>query len=109
MAKTITINYEGVDYKLEFTRKTVQEMEDYGFNVKEIGTKPMTMLPTLFEGAFLAHHRMKNNQVVKEIFDKLEDKEGLMTKLAEMYNEPLDTLFDEPEPSEKNAKWEASF
>ena len=57
MSKTLNINYEGKSYTLEFTRRTVAEMERKGFVSSEITTKPMTALSALFAGAFLAHHR----------------------------------------------------
>ena len=33
MAKTINFTYEGKDYTLEFTRRTIRQMEDEGFVV----------------------------------------------------------------------------
>lgn len=111
MAKTIKISYDGIEYTLEYTRKTVQRMEDAGFVLNDVRTKPVTNLPLLFEGAFLAHHTyaLKQKGLVDKIFDTLEDKHNLMLKLIEMYGDSVDTLFDEPEPSEKNAQWEADF
>ena len=109
MAKTINISYGGANYTLEFTRRTVAKLEENGFNLNQLGEKPATMLPQLFEGAFLAHHRMTKNDIVWEIFSNIKDKEALMQKLAEMYVEPIETLFEEPEDNEKNAVWEATF
>ena len=57
MAKQLNFEFDGRDYTLEFTRRTVTEMERKGFVVSDVERKPMTTLPTLFEGAFLAHHR----------------------------------------------------
>ena len=37
------------------------------------------------------------------------NKEELIGKLAEMYNEPILTLVDEPEESEGNLKWTATW
>lgn len=109
MAKSIKIKYQDAEYTLEYTRRTISQMEENGFNLQEVGEKPATMIPKLFEGAFLAHHRMAKNDIVWEIYDSLKDKEGLMNKLSEMYVEPLESLFDEPKDDEKNATWEANF
>lgn len=109
MAKTITIKYEGTEYTLEFTRKSIEAMERQGFVIGDIKTKPMTTLPTLFAGAFLAHHRFIKRDVVDAIFEKLSDKEKFLEKLAEMYAEPLEALMDEPEASEGNLTWGASW
>lgn len=109
MAKTITIKYEGTEYTLEFTRRSIEAMERQGFVIGDIKTKPMTTLPTLFAGAFLAHHRFIKRDVVDAIFEKLSNKEKFLEKLAEMYAEPLEALMDEPEESEGNLTWGASW
>ena len=57
MAKQLTFTYNGKDYVLEYTRNTVRQMENNGFVTNDIDIKPMTVLPALFAGAFLAHHR----------------------------------------------------
>ena len=78
MAKTINFTYEGKDYTLEFTRRTIRQMEDEGFVARNIDDRPMTLLPALFAGAFKAHHRFVkqetggyiNNGVRRIIYDK---------------------------------------
>lgn len=109
MAKQLKFEYNDKEYTLEFTRKTVTEMEKKGFVAAEVETKPMTTLPALFEGAFLAHHRFEKKEVINEIFSNMTDKEGLIGKLAEMYNEPIMALVEEPEENTKNVKWTASW
>ena len=109
MAKTITIQYEGTEYTLEFTRKSIEQMERQGFDIGEIRDKPMTTLPGLFAGAFLAHHRFVKKDVIDAIFTKITNKQEFLSKLAEMYSEPLEALMDEPEESEGNATWGASW
>lgn len=109
MAKTITIEFEGTEYTLEFTRKSIETMEKQGFVVSEIADKPMSTLPTLFAGAFLAHHRFVKKEVIDSIFARLTNKTEFVQKLAEMYNEPLEALMEEPEESEGNLTWGASW
>lgn len=109
MAKTIHLTFEGQEYTLEFTRETISLMEKQGFRISEIEDKPLTTLPTLFAGAFLAHHRKIKAGVISKIFDNLRDKTGLIQKLGEMYAEPLEALLDEPEEDEGNATWGADF
>ena len=111
MAKTIKMTYDGIEYTLEFTRNTVKRMEDAGFVLSEVRSKPVTNLPILFEGSFLAHHTyaLRQKGLVDKIFENIPDKQALMIKLIEMYGDSVDSLFDEPEPSEKNAQWEADF
>ena len=109
MAKQLKFTYEDKEFTLEFTRRTVTEMEKKGFIASEVETKPMSTLPAMFEGAFLAHHRFVKKNVIDEIFAKLTNKEELIGKLAEMYNEPIMALIEEPEADEGNVGWTASF
>ena len=113
MAKQLTITdpTSGVTYTLEYTRKTVEMMEKQGFIVADVEKKPMTLLPVLFAGAFLAHHRFVKRDVIDNIYARLSHKDELIRRLAEMYNEPLVTLLDGPEQggSEGNLSWEAGW
>ena len=109
MAKQLTFTYDGKDYTLEFTRRTVAEMEKKGFIASDITEKPMTTLPALFAGAFLAHHRFVKEDIINEIYSKLTMKEDLIGKLAEMYNEPILALVEEPEKAEGNLDWTATW
>lgn len=109
MAKQLNFTYDGKDYTLEFTRRTVAEMEKKGFIASDITEKPMTTLPALFAGAFLAHHRFVKEDIINDIFSKLTKKEDLIGKLAEMYNEPILALVEEPEKAEGNLDWTATW
>ena len=109
MAKTIGFTYEGKDYTLEFTRRTIKQMEDEGFVAKNIDDRPMTLLPALFAGAFKAHHRFVKQDVIDEIYSNMPNNDKLIEKLAEMYNEPILALMEEPEDSAKNVDWMTSW
>lgn len=109
MGKQLVFTYGGKEYTLEYTRRTVTEMEKKGFVATEITEKPMSTLPALFSGAFLAHHRFEKQDVIDEIFSKLTKKEELIGKLAEMYNEPILALVEEPEESKGNVTWTATW
>lgn len=109
MSKQLNFTYQGKDYCLEYTRKSVEMLEKSGFVASDIKDKPMTTLPALFAGAFLANHRFVKQEVIDEIFSKMTNKSELIGKLAEMYNEPIMTLIDEPEDAEGNLDWTASW
>lgn len=109
MSKQLNFKYNGTEYTLEFTRRTVEQMEREGFVADDIKTKPMTMLPALFAGAFKAHHRFVKPDIIDAIFAKMTNKGDLIGKLAEMYNETLATLFDEPADSSENLTWTQSW
>lgn len=109
MAKQLNFTFEDKEYTLEFTRRTVSEMEKKGFVASDITDKPMTTLPALFAGAFLAHHRFVKQETIDKIFSKLTKKEDLIGKLAEMYNEPIMALVEEPDEDEGNVNWTATW
>ena len=104
MAKTMTIEHNDVKYVLEYTRKSVEMMERQGFEIEELQRKPMTYLPALFAGAFLAHHRYVKRDVIDKIYAQLPNKGDMLGKLVEMYSEPIVALMDDPE-AEGNASW----
>lgn len=108
MAKTIKFEHKGVNYTLEFTRKTVQQMEKSGFVVDNALTFPATHIPQLFKGAFLAHHRYVKQNVIDEIFDAMGNKQELFGVLIDMYSEPINTLMGEPEDEGNAISWEQS-
>lgn len=109
MSKQLRFTYDNKEYVLEYTRKSVETMEKGGFVASDIKDKPMTTLPSLFAGAFLANHRFVKSEVVDAIYAKMKNKQELIGKLAEMYNEPIMTLLDEPEEAEGNLDWTASW
>lgn len=109
MSKQLIFSVEGKEYTLEFTRRTVQEMERKGFIASDITDKPMTTLPALFAGAFLANHRFVKPEVIENIYNKLTKKQELIGKLAEMYNEPILALVEEPAEDMGNVDWTATW
>ncbi len=109
MAKTINFEHKGTEYTLEFTRRSIETMERQGFVISDIVDKPMLTLPALFAGAFLANHRFMKRKEIDEIYSRITEREDLLEKLAEMYNEPLEVLMQEPEEDEGNVKWGASW
>ena len=94
MSKQLKFTYKDKEYTLEYTRRTVERMEREGFVASDVRDKPMTTLPALFKG---------------EIYGKMINKQELIGKLAEMYNEPISALVDEPEENEGNLNWTASW
>ena len=108
MAQTINLEFRGKTYILQYTRRSVEAMERQGFVAADMATRPMTTIPSLFAGAFIANHRNVRRDIVDEIFSKIADKDKLIETLAGMYNETLETLMDDPEDSEGNVSWVAS-
>lgn len=108
MTKKITFVYNGKNYCLEFTRNSVKMMEKKGFVVADVLTKPISMLPELFAGAFLANHPFTRRKEIDEIYQKFDDKGELVNALAEMYSLVVDDFANELETSGNGLKWERS-
>ena len=102
----INLTYDKKEYILEYNRQSVKSMESQGFVLEELTTKPMTMIPLLFSGAFIKNHSGKDGvkrKVVDEIFNEISDKTALMEALMEMYAETLSTLTEDN--GEGNVTW----
>jgi uncharacterized protein YoxC len=110
-ANQINCDYNGKHYCLEYTRETVKMMEASGFNINDVGDKPATRIEQLWAGAFLAHHQRKvSNTVIKELYDKMKDKDKLLEALTTMYNATLSYLLpDQDEDDEGNVEWTATL
>ena len=110
MSKKIRFEHDEKEYTLEYNRKSIEAMERRGFSISEVTSKPMTVLPDLFYGAFMANHTGTKRKVIDEIFERIEDKQALIGKLAEMYNEPLEALIDgEGVAESQKITWDADF
>lgn len=109
MSKQLRFTYEDKEYVLEYTRKSVETMERQGFVAEDVRTKPMLTLPALFRGAFLANHSTVPKEKIDKMYSMLTNKADLIGHLSEMYNEPIMALVDEPEESEGNLNWTASW
>lgn len=103
----IEFNYKDHKYTLGFTRESVKRMENSGFVLGDIGDRPMTVLPALFAGAFIAYHPNVRRSLIDEMYEHTTNRKELLHALAEMYNEPISALLDEPEEAEGNATWTA--
>ena len=102
----IKVAHNGKSYELGFTRNSIVAMERQGFNIEEISSKPMTMIPMFWQGAFAAYNKNIKRALMDEIYDNIRDKEGLIAALCDMYAEAINALTDEPEEDKGNATWE---
>ncbi len=99
----IALTHEGKEYILEYNRQSVKQMEGQGFALNDITNKPVTMIPMLFEGAFIKNCKGVKRKVISEIYDNISDKTGLIEVLMEMYVDTLSTLTEEN--TEGNVSW----
>ena len=109
MAKQVTITFNNEKYVLEFNKDSVRKMEALGFNINKALETPLSSVETLFTGAFIANHgRAIKNRIPEKILAKGLPK-GMFEKLVEMYNEPLEAMFEQDDTAEGNLEWGANW
>lgn len=108
-AKPIKFTYDGIDYTLEYSKASLRFMKEKGFSSKDIDSDDVATsalaIYTMWEGAFYKNHRSVKPAIVEETFKKMTNKEKLLTRLGELYAEPLKALGTEPEAGEA-LSWE---
>ena len=104
--KQITVR-DGNDqpYILTFTVKSVMELEQQGFDPNLYDSEPITMTMKLFEGALKAKQPDITTDKAIELLELVDDKEGLMSALSELYADPVNGLM----VNKGKKKWEANF
>lgn len=109
MATKITFNYNGEEYTLRYTKRTIVALENEGLNVLEFGSiEPnYTIMYKVFSGSFKANHPRISVDLIEEIFDRLDNKDELWNNLLTMINEQIENLTDAPEEG-KNLSWTVS-
>lgn len=99
----ITLTHNNKEYILEYSRQSVKTMESQGFNIDHVGEKPATMIPLLFEGAFIKNCRGIKRKEMDEIYEGIKEKNAFIQALAELYAETLSTLLEDN--PEGNVSW----
>lgn len=108
MTRRISFVYKDKKYVLEYTRSSIKEMERRGFVIEEVLKKPLSMLPDMFAGAFIANHRFTRRKEIDEIYEQFDNKDELVNALAEMYNLVIEEFIEELEKKDNGLKWERS-
>lgn len=104
--RTIDFTHNGTKYSLGFTLDTVRNLEQSGFVLDEVATKPAIRVGELFYGSFAANHRGIKRKTVDEIWKTLKNRDKLIVTLAELYSEALDTMISgDEEDGEGNEEW----
>lgn len=94
MAKEIKLQHKNKTYTLTFTRKSVEALEQSGFDLRQVETQPITSFSLLFKGAFFARHANLSEVVKDEILDTVDNRQELFTALVELYSDPIEAMFD---------------
>ena len=107
MAKQITFTYKDKDYTLEYNVKSLQTLENSGFNFKELDTKMATNFPLLFRVAFQMHHPAISQKLRDEMYEKMKGQ-NLMQVLVEMYADTLTNFLGDEENQEGKIEWKVN-
>ena len=105
MAKKIEFDYNGEHYVLEYSKATVRQLENSGFVLDDVTSRPVNLIPRLFAGAFLCHHRRVKEETVNEIYSHMGNRQLLLETLSEMFRNPAVELLEDPEDDGKNIEW----
>lgn len=105
MSKKIEFKYQDTDYCLEYNREAIKLMEKQGFRFDEFIEKPMTMGDLAFQGAFIKNHRNIRVQTINEIFERMKNKNQLISTLLEMVQETYEDLYSDNKDESKNTEW----
>ena len=97
-------DFEGREFTLDFTRKSVVKAERAGLNVNAMDSQPMTMTYLMFWGAFQARHpsmtQAQTDKILDEQFGGIEgltrirneSGESMLEHLGKLYAAPFNTL-----------------
>lgn len=107
--KQIKIPYEDKEYTLEYTRNSVKKMEQAGFVIQDIKSKPATLIPLLFAGAFMSRHKFIKQEIIDELYDNLKNKDDIIGALAEMYQDTLLTIISNTDEEPGKVEWEKNW
>ena len=107
--KQLTVTFEGKEYTLEYTRSAVRQMERRGFVADDIASKPMTIIPDLFAGAFLSKYPQLKREKIDQIFDSIVGKQKLLRALTLMYNDTIESLLDDGDAESGEENWTPNF
>lgn len=92
MARYIEVEVNDEKLKLEYNRDAIVKMEEMGFNIQEIASKPYTCYEKMMLGALIKNHSDKKIKESVEIAERLAEEYGLeelMGKLSEIYKDAL--------------------
>lgn len=106
MIPKIRLKFKGNEYNLEFSSRSIVEMERRGFKAYEIPEKAFSLLPDMFTGAFVANHPDTPQSVIDEIYTLIDDKAELLGVLAEMLTLAIDEYITELKKARNGLEWE---
>ena len=105
----VILTYEGREYTLEYSLKSVKRMEANGFVSPSSGSvKPASYVTELFYGAFFKNHRFVTPDEAEKIWNAMTHRTELVTRLTRLYSQTINDLMganEEEEEGPENPTW----
>ena len=107
MASILIKGDNGERYELEYNLSAIVKMEEKGFDIQQMSTKPLSTVIGLIRGAFIMHHPTMTDEEIDEIVAKIGDNEKLIEELTKLYAKALNFVSSgKSKDMSKNLKWE---
>lgn len=104
----IELNYNNKVYTLQYNRNAIYQMEKMGFNILEMKDQPFNAIRLLIYGSLIMNHQDISLEFVDKLMSDINDLDGLVKALVEMYGNVLNTFYatkDENGITKGNATW----
>lgn len=105
MNKKIEFEKNGEKFTLEYNREAIAYIESQGFDISEMTSKPMMMLPLAFSGLFYKNHKRTRQSFINECYDNFSDKSKLIEVIGEMLAEAYNSLVEDSQDKKGNLEW----
>lgn len=103
----IVFTDNGVSYTLGFDRASAMKAEKmFDLSLSEAVSGKASAIQSLFFAAFIKNHPHIKPRTMLQLWDKLEDKQGLYEALVGMYGNTAGSVLEEPEQG-KGIGWKA--
>lgn len=96
----------GKEYKLEYNRNALIQMESWGFEPQSFKAKPLSSITYLSRGAFLKNHKDLSFEEVDEIVSQIDNIGDFVNVLGELYANAVNSIVAVEKSKEtKNITW----
>lgn len=90
----IEVTYDDRTYKFGITRSAATMLEQDGFDLEQVASKPNLMIPKLVYCAAVAYNPGIRRKLVDDIFDALDAKDDFIVALIEEYGAATASLME---------------
>lgn len=107
MSKKIMLTYDGREYVLMFTKRTLEDACNMGITPDHLSQNPMKVV-RLFHQAFMAMQPKTTFNKAQEIYFSQNKKEKLIEALIMLWNDVTDGIVEDADDT-GNVAWAVNF